>query len=255
MKKILMFVGVGLIILLVLVSMVVGFFIGPIIKTGVETLGPRITQVPVKVDAVGVSVFTGSASVKGLIVGNPSGYTTPEAIKLGVASVSMDPLSVFSKKILVRSIHVKSPEIIFEGGLGGNNLSKIMDNVNAVAKSGSPAASNGNANQPAPKIEIDDFLITGAKVHVNLRGVSSKEMVLSLPDIHLTDLGKDSNGITAPELIRIILSQVTSTTLKTVSKTVTSSGKLIEGLGKDVGNEASGQINTITKGITGLFGK
>jgi len=30
---------------------------------------------------------------------------------------------------------------------------------------------------------------------VNLTGISGKEMTLPLPDIHLTDLGKDSDGI------------------------------------------------------------
>ncbi len=262
MKKIFLFVGLGLILLVIVALVAVGIFIGPIVKTGVETLGPKITQVSIKVDAVDVSLLTGTAQVKGLIVGNPEGYKTPEAIKMGTASVSLDPFSVFSNKILVHSIHVESPEITYDGGLGGNNLSKIMDNVNAVAKSGGPAPSNASANtknetpnKPAPKIEVDDFLITGAKVHVNLTGITSKEITLSLPDIHLTDLGKDSNGVTATELIRTVLSHVTSTTLEAVTNSISSSGKVIQNLGKDVGKQAGDSVNTITKGVGGLFGK
>ena len=88
MKKNLFVVGIGLVVLMIVGSVVVGIFIGPIIKTGVETLGPKITQVSIKVDAVDLSVLTGAAKVKGLIVGNPSGYKTAEAIKLGTAAVS-----------------------------------------------------------------------------------------------------------------------------------------------------------------------
>jgi len=262
MKKILLIVGIGLVVLMIVAVAGVGIFIGPIAKMGMETIGSKITQVPITVDALDVSLLTGSAQVKGLMIGNPVGYKTPDAIKVGSASVKLEPLSVFSDKIVVRSIRIESPEISYEEGLGGNNLSKIMDNVNAVAKTGGLASSSANTNikseagkKPAPKIEVDDFLITGAKARVSLTGLSSKEMTLSLPGIHLTNLGKESNGMTVTELFQTVLSKVTGTTLEAVTNSVTSVGKDIQNLGKDVGKDASEQINTITQGISGLLGK
>ena len=262
MKKILLIVGIGFGVLMI-AGLAVGIFIGPIIKTGMETLGPKITQVSVKVDRVDVSFLTGSAKIKGLLVGNPQGYKSPEAIKLSNASVALDPLSVFSNKIVVRSIHVESPEITYDGGLKGNNLNKIMDNVNSAAKAVVPAASsnqsantnNAPSNKPAPKIEVDDFLITGAKVHVNLPGLSGQGVILSLPDIHLTGLGKGSDGITPAELTRTVLSQVTGSTVEAVTKSVAGSGKAFQNLGKNIGKEAGENINSVTKSISGLFGK
>lgn len=250
MKKILLFLGVGLIVLVVVIAVGVGMFIGPIIKTGVETVGSKVTQVPIKLEAVNVSLLTGSATVKGLIVGNPEGYKTSEAIKLGTASIKIEPGSIFSDKIVVHQIHVIAPEITFDGGLKGNNLSKILDNVNALAKkdesaqTGTSPKKEEGAQKPAPKIQVDDFLISGAKVHVYLTGIMNKEMIVSLPDIHLTGLGKDSNGLTPTELIRVVLSKVNLETVQAVTKSVAGSGKAIENLGKD-----------ITKNIGGLFGK
>jgi len=259
MRKILLFSGIGLVVV-ILVTFVTGIFIGPIIKAGVEKLGSQITQVPIKVEAVNLSVLSGSGQVKGLIVGNPSGYKTPEAIKLGTASVKLDPFSIFSNKVLVHSIRVESPEITYDGGLGGSNLSTIMNNVNAVARAGGPAPAGASAGtetgkKPAPKIEITDFLITGARVHVNLTGVSSKAMTLSLPDIHLTGLGKGIDGITVTELIRVVLGQVTRATVEVVTGSISSSGQVIQGLGKDVEKDAADNINAIKKGIGGLLGK
>ena len=262
MKKILMFFVVGLIVLVVVVAVGVGFFIGPIVKTGVETIGPKITQVPIKLDSVQVSLLSGSAQVKGLTVGNPEGYKTSEAIKLGTASIKVAPLSVFSDKIVLHEIHVISPEITYDGGLKGNNLSKILDNVNALAKKDEAAPSNTasaakdkGAQKPAPKIQVDDFLISGAKVHVHLTGLTAKEMTVSLPDIHLKDMGKDADGITATELVRVVLSQVNIATVKAVTQAVAGSGKMIGNLGKDVTKESTDKIKGITKGISGLFKK
>ena len=80
-------------------------------------------------------------------------------------------MSVLSDKIVVRSVQVISPEITFEGNpLGGNNnFRKILDNVNAAAKSSRRARHQPAGARPPPspakKLEVDDFLITGAKVH------------------------------------------------------------------------------------------
>ena len=57
-----------------------GFFLGPIVKNGMETVGPKIMRVSVKVDAV-ILVLSGSAEVKDLVVGNPEGYQAPQAIR------------------------------------------------------------------------------------------------------------------------------------------------------------------------------
>jgi len=261
MKKILMTIGIILVVLILALTVGVTIFIGPIIKSGIETIGPKITQVPVTLDAVDVSLLSGRAAIKGLVVGNPTGFTTPEAIKLRRAEVSLDPLSVTKPKVVIRAIRVESPEITFDGGVNSNNLNKIMENVNAVAQKAAPApaskgatpAPSANTQPPAPKIEVDDFLITGAKVHVHLTGLMNKEMTVSIPDIHLTNLGQGTDGITPAELVRVVLNQINLSTIKVVSQTIANSGKLIEGMGRDVTKESMGTIKNVTKSLGGLL--
>jgi hypothetical protein len=258
MKKFFLSVVIGLVVLTVVVVTGVSLFLDAIVKKGMETVGPKITQVSIKVDAVNLTLLNGSAKVKGLVVGNPEGYKTPQAISVGSAAVGVNPLTVFSDKIVVRSVRVEAPEITFEGGLGGNNLSKIMDNVNAVAKNGGPASTNTTAkagNEPGRKIEVDDFLITGAIVHVSLTGLGGREMTLPLPDIHLTDLGKDSAGITATDLTRRVLGAITTATIKAVANATTDIGKGAENLGKDAGKAVGQNADKISKGIGSLFKK
>ena len=122
-KKILLFGGIGLLVLIVVAVIVVGLFLGKIVKAGMEAVGPKITQTTLTVDAVDVSLLTGSATVKNLVIGNPQGYKAPSAISVGLAAVSVSSMSVLSDKIVVKSIRVESPEITFEGNpFGANNL-------------------------------------------------------------------------------------------------------------------------------------
>jgi uncharacterized protein involved in outer membrane biogenesis len=247
-KKILLFGGIGLLVLIIVVVIIVGVFLGSIVKTAVNTVGPKITHTTLTVDAVDVSMLTGSAKIKGLVIGNPEGYKAPNSISVGLTAVSVSPMSVLSDKIVVKSIRVESPEITFEGNpLGANNLKKIEENVNAVAASLQTSSTNQPAAAAAPsksakKLEVDDFLITGAKIHIGTGAT------LPLPDIHLTDLGKGPEGITAADLTRRVLSEVVSGTIKTVGSAVTD-------IGKDAGKAVGAGVNKITTGIGGMFKK
>ena len=262
-KKIIIGVVVGLLLLLVIGGLVAGLFLGNIIKLGMETVGPKVTQTSLKVDSVSVSIFGGSGGVNGLVLGNPEGFKTAQAISVGKAVVSVVPSSLLSDKIIVRAIEVQAPEITFEGNpFGANNLTKIMDNVNALI-AGSKTETNAPAKtetaKPGKKLEVDDFSIIGAKVHVSLTGMGGKEMTLPLPDIHLVDLGKNDAGITPAELIKQVLGQVTTGTIKAVGSAVggavTDLGKGAAGAAADAGKAVGEGVSKLGKSLGGLFGK
>jgi hypothetical protein len=220
MKKIFLIVVI-LILVLVVVGAVVGVVsLDGIVKKGVATVGSQVTKVAVGLDTVHISLLKGDAQLKGFVVGNPDGYKTPQAISVGLAELGINPASILSDKIVIRTLHVESPEITFEGGLGGNNLSKILDNIKGVHKPSSPDAEAKPETKPAKKIEVDDFLITGAKVNGTLTLPTGKEIqikTLTLPDIHLTDLGKGGDGLTPAELARSAWSAVSAATIKAVT--------------------------------------
>ncbi len=243
-KKILLGIGIGFIAVILIVLIVVGFFLGDLVKAGMNTVGPKVTQTTFSVDAVHVMPLLGSVSLDNFVVGNPEGYHGTNAISVGRTAVSVALFSVLSDKVVVKSIEVRSAEINFEGNpMGANNLKKIMDNVNTFA--GSAAAKPADTAAPAQtggaksakKLEVDNFLITGAKVHFN-------GTTLPLPDIHLANLGQDPDGITPAALIKEILSQVTAATIKAVAGSAGNAGKAI-------GNETL----KFGKSIGGLFKK
>jgi uncharacterized protein involved in outer membrane biogenesis len=251
-----------IVLILILIAIIVGAIIAAssldaIVKKGVETFGPQFTKTTVNLESVHIILFNGSAKIKGLVIGNPEGYKAPQAISASLIEAGVNPLSIWSDKIVVRTLHVIDPEISFEGGLSGNNLGKIMENVNDYSKTGAKASSNVSASptQSNKKIEVDDFLITGAKVHVRLTDLGGKEMTINLPEVHLTNLGTGSDGLTPAELTRTMLQALSAATLKAVSSNATNLGKFGENLGKDAAKNAAEGADTIKKGIGGLFGK
>ena len=128
MKKILIRIGIIVFVLAIIAGIVVVMFLGDIVKKGVETAGPMVTKVDVKLNKASISLL-GSAKLKGLFVGNPPGYKTDSAIKVGDVSViigdgghmvlvtyvntDVSPLSNFWANI--NYFYYRDP-LIYEGG-------------------------------------------------------------------------------------------------------------------------------------------
>ena len=94
MKRIITTIVVIVVALIVVTLIVVGVNLGRIVKDGIVTYGPKMTQTSVSVDKVTLSLLTGSAKITSLAVGNPSGYKSPNAITAGTIAVGVDPMSL-----------------------------------------------------------------------------------------------------------------------------------------------------------------
>jgi hypothetical protein len=205
MKKLLLFLA-AVVVLLLVAALVVALNLNSIIKKGVETAGPRITQVDVKLDAVAVEPLAGNGVIKGLVIGNPPGYKTPSAVRVGEAKLSLVPKSIMADKIVIRSLVVKSPEITIEGSLKDNNLTKILDNIDkfTATEKKEPAASGSSK-----KLQVDEFVVSNAKVNVNLGAMMlGQQQTVTLPEIRLTQLGTGPEGITSGELAKLMFNAV-----------------------------------------------
>jgi hypothetical protein len=158
---------------------------------------------------------------------------------------------LLSDKVVIKHIHVESPEITFEGGIGENNLNKILDNLNAAA-GGSEKPADAKAAGPSKKLQVDDFLIKGAKANISLTGMGGKSIPVVLPDIHLTNLGTGPDGITAAELSKQVMREIVSAAVQAASSdAVKNAAKAATDAVKDVGTKATDAL----KGATDLFKK
>src|SRR5262245_16434325 len=173
MKKIIVRLLILLVLLLVVAAVGVHLFLDSAVKKAVEVVGPQLMKVQVKLDSVNIVLLSGSGKVQGLVVGNPEGFKTPQAISVGAASLALQPASLLADKVVVESINVQAPEITFETDLRHNNLSKLIDNLQGTSEAKNEPAQPTEA-KPAKKLEVDDFVIQNAKLHVSVTTLGSK---------------------------------------------------------------------------------
>src|SRR5258708_5371275 len=238
MKKFLVRSFMVLLFLLIAAAIAVHFFLDAAIKKGVETVGPELTKVTVRLDSASISLLSGAGSLKGLVVGNPEGFKTPSAISVGIASLAVKPGSLLSDKIIIESINVQAPEITFETDLRANNLKKILANVEASAGSDpkAPAADKDKAAKPAKKLQVNDFAISGGKIRVSVTAMGGKAATVPLPTIHLQNLGSGPEGITPAELTGLVLQAIESSAAKASADVVADISKGAAVVTKQFGN-------------------
>jgi uncharacterized protein involved in outer membrane biogenesis len=196
-----------------------------------------------------LSLLSGSGKIKGLFVGNPQGFKTPSAIQVGTASLALQPGSIFGDKVIVKSVLVQAPEITFETDLKANNLSKILANMKTAtgeAETTSKTSAQAKANR---KLQVDDFLISGGKIHVSVTELGGQSATVALPEVHLTDLGKGPEGITAAELATRVVQAIEKEAAQASSGAVSDLAKQAPGLTKDL-KSATDAVDKL--GIGGL---
>lgn len=216
-KKIL----IGFCALIIVMLAVSYFFLGSIVKTGIEKIGPKVTGTAVSVGAVTISPLTGSGRIHDLAIGNPPGFKSESAVKMKDFRINLVPKSLIKDVVVIRSVHIDGPEITKEGG----NLETIQRNVQNFMPE------DKGAKKSSKKVIIDDLRITNAKVRVEILG---KLKVITIPDIRLTGLGRESGGTSPAKVVEKVLNSLLSgvtSGIKNVGKSMKDeAGKVGSGL-------------------------
>jgi hypothetical protein len=250
MKKIIIRLGFVVVLLLVVALAAVFFSLNSIVKKGVEAVGPPMTKTDVRLGAAALSPFSGAGKLSDLFVGNPDGYTnTGFAMQMGSVAIAVKIGSVLSDTVVVDSIDIEQPEICLEGTLSGNNLKQILNNLDSAS-----ADQKAQTNAPAPgqktakKFIVKDLVLNGAKVRVDVSALGrSLDKTVSIPNIHLQNIGTGDGGVSVAELCRQLLQPITEAAIKTAGDELASSSleKLDKGGAGDLKNAAQGAINNL----------
>lgn len=214
-----------------------------IVKKVIETAGTEVAGVKVSVGDVKISLSEGKATIAGLTVANPPGFSAPHAFKLGAIAVALDTGSLTANPIVIKDISVAAPEVTYEmGASGGSNIDAIQKNVAAKTAGGDKATAEKGGEK---KLIIDRLVISKGTVNLAtaIPGVKSSA---TLADIVLTGIGRKSGGASAGEVAKQVMDALTKSALKAgQSMGIGSIGDAVKGA---VPGDAGGALK-------GVFGK
>ena len=187
--------------------------LGRLIEKGVESGGPPVTGTDVSLGSARVSIFSGEGSLNGLRIANPKGFSDNDAFNLGRVAIAIDPKSVTSDVVHIRSIVIDGPQLLAEfDEAGHSNLGAILDHVKKVAGGGGSGSSGGGGSGGQKRLMIDEFRFENAQARA-LAPAFKLDKTLKLKPLVLKNLGGRS-GATASEIVQQVMRPIVDNTVK-----------------------------------------
>lgn len=244
------FIRIVVILLILIVALVLtaNFYLGAIVIKAVETAGPAVLGVPIKLEHASFRLLEGHATLRGFVLGNPKGFKTDQAISVGEIIVALDPKSLLSDTIVIKRIYVNAPDITYELGLGKSNIGRILEQAEGPAEPEKKEETGGK------KVVIEDFLIENGRVRISATLAMGVAAPIPLPSIHLTDIGKEEQGASPLEVIKQVLGAIVGSVTKVVTGTVGLVGdgaKAVGGAAADAAGKTAEVVGDGAKAVGG----
>lgn len=146
-------IGVGLLLAVIAGGLFYLFSsLDGIVKTVIERVGSDVAGTKVSVGGVALRLAEGKATLSGLTVANPPGFSSEPAIRLGEVTIALDTTSLNHSPIVIKEVSVAAPAVALELGAGGSNLAVLRRNVTGATAGqdeATPAAPETAQGEPA----------------------------------------------------------------------------------------------------------
>lgn len=262
-RALLLSAGVGAAVLAVGVLVLVAR-LDDIVRGFIERRGSALTGTAVRIESMEISLASGRATLRGLTVANPPGFTSPNLLSLEAVEVGVEVGSLLADPLVIDAIHIVAPRVFYEVNADGTaNIDVIRRNVEAQRGTSTEgaAATTPAATTPAArprrgrdaggrKLIIHLLELREGEVHLAGNGGQRTE---ELPPFELTAIGVKQGGVPPAEVGRIILVAVARDVAIAVAadELEKAVGKHLGGLLGDVVKK--GGSGAIEKGLGGVL--
>jgi hypothetical protein len=219
-KKNKVMVGLG-VVLLILVVLTWRVFVNleGFVANAIEDAGSEALKTDVSVSGVKINLSEGIAAIGGLTVANPDGYSNGNLFELEGIEVNLDLDSIGKEVLVITSIRIQNPKIIFEGdAAGGSNMQTLIENMESGSEGGEGSNNSGAGESAPPLMIIDKFEISGADVHATSELKPGKVMNLKLPAINMKGIGRSEGGVTAEVVGKEVTSELAGAVISAAAK-------------------------------------
>jgi len=189
-KKVLVVVG-GVVLVLVVLIWQVFANLDSIVAGVVEDVGSDVLKTEVSVSGMEINLKEGKVGIAGLTIANPDGYSSANLFEMEGIEVELDLKSLSEDVLVIKSIRIHNPLIVFEGDeTGGSNMQTLLDNMESGLSDGE------NTGSEEIKIIIDRFEFSGGLVKASSPAKPGEVQDIKLPAIKMSGIGRKEGGVT-----------------------------------------------------------
>jgi hypothetical protein len=182
------------------------------VKNGIEASGSEALGLPVRVDAVELSLLSGRGVLRGLRVANPSGYSDADALRLGEVRLQIDLSTLLGDVLVVEELAIEQPRVNVEVDAAGlsniEQIGKLAGQRSARAASpdvaAGPEAGAELDAQPARRLIVQKLSVGALQLSADLTPIGGSKWNSELPALEREGLG-GAEGAPGGEIGTIVM--------------------------------------------------
>lgn len=236
------FILFGVLSTIALAYFIAILFVGNLVRTGINRIGPTVLQAPVVLEEATLAPMSGLGTLTDLRIGNPAGWSKADALRVSRVQLHVKPFSVFSDPVEIMELEIENIDINYETKLVASNLSDLLKNAEKSLALNGPETKTEDG-KPI-RLIVRKLVLTKATVTLSAGG---QNLVVPMPEINLVDLGVKEGGLTPPQLGFAIMRSLTA-------NVVAASTRALGTVGGTTGAAALENIRQIGEAIKGFFG-
>ena len=180
-----------------------------LVEAAIEEYGSDAVKTSVQVEEVEIRLTEGAATINGLTIANPDGFSLPQAFSLGEITVDINLEKTQPELIAIDAINVAAAKVFYEINAERNgSLNMLKDNLGMGAGTSAGTSvdakpSKDSAGAPI-RLDISRFEFKDASLHAKVVPLKDKTYDLKLPTLVLTDLNGTPEQISRQVLDKLI---------------------------------------------------
>ncbi len=190
---------VGALVLVLLLAVAGGVWylasnLDDLVKTAIEKAGSHATQTKVSVSKISLGeLLEGKASIEGLSIGNPAGFTDPTIFSLGKVSAHVNIDQTSEKKVVMEEIFIGAPRVTLEIDKNGNtNVEALQKNLERLmGEEGAAPAETSGGQADAPKVLVKKLTVAEGGATARIAALGNEAMSVVVPTFTMTDIGEE----------------------------------------------------------------
>jgi hypothetical protein len=228
MKKIMMVVLVGLLVLILAVALLFKLYGNQLMRTGIIAGTQKALQVAVRLEDVDVEVMAGQVDLNQLEIDNPEGYNHPTFLKMGHAYMELNMATLMSDTIEINMLKLEDITMVIEQKGMSNNLKEILANLPKTEPGPEPVDQAGGKDLNIKVVEMSNIEVQAKLLPIPGR---ADTVTIHIDPIRLENVGTAEKMNTA---------ELTAILMKAIAGGIATQGKDL--LPTDMIGSISGQI-------------
>jgi len=180
-----------------------------LVEAAIEEYGSDAVKTSVQVEEVEIRLTEGAATINGLSIANPDGFSLPQAFVLGEITLDINLEKTHQELIAIDAVNVAAAQVFYEIDEEGNgSLNMLKDNLGMGAGTSTGTSvddkpSKDSAGTPI-RLDISRFEFKDTSLHAKVVPLKDKTYDLMLPALVLTDLSGTPEQISRQVLDKLI---------------------------------------------------